>query len=222
MVNIIHKIALCPIEYVKIKILHNSEIHIPTLRSSLWFNCCVSKVNQTRNSIIIHIHGGGFIAMSSSTHENYLRKWTKTLGVPIFSIDYRLAPEYPYPKSLDDVWQAYNWIIENASQELDINLDKIILVGDSAGGNLVLGLVYLLIVMKKRIPDCLFLAYPGCRVNLEYFHPSYLLTLQDKILPFHFIKFCLDCYTGDYDGKEEDPFLNPVLMDKQVRKINLN
>jgi len=113
--------------------------------------------------LIIHIHGGGFIAMSSSSHENYLRKWTKRLGVPIFSIDYRLAPEHPYPKSLDDVWQAYNWIIENARQEFDINLDKIILVGDSAGGNLVLGLVYLLIIMNKRLPDSIFLAYPGIK-----------------------------------------------------------
>jgi hormone-sensitive lipase len=118
-------------------------------------------MNFTRNSIIVHVHGGGFIAMSSTTHENYLRKWTNNLGVPIFSIDYRLAPENPYPKSLDDVWQAYNWIVNNAAQEFEIEIDRIILVGDSAGGNLVLGLVYLLIVMQKRIPDALFLAYPG-------------------------------------------------------------
>jgi len=122
-------------------------------------------MNLTRNSIIIHVHGGGFIAMSSTTHENYLRKWTNNLGVPIFSIDYRLAPEHPYPNSLDDVWQAYNWIVNNAAQEFEIEVNKIILVGDSAGGNLVLGLVYLLIVLQKRIPDALFLAYPGITKN---------------------------------------------------------
>jgi hormone-sensitive lipase len=99
--------------------------------------------------------------MSSSSHENYLRKWSKALGVPIISIDYRLAPEHPYPLPLDDVWQAYNWIIKHASDELAMEIDKIILVGDSAGGNLVLGLTYLLILHNRRLPDSIFLAYPG-------------------------------------------------------------
>src|SRR5690606_5103011 len=102
---------------------------------------------------IIHIHGGGFVSMSSSSHENYLRKWTNKLEVPIISIDYGLAPENPYPKPLDDVWQAYNWIIDHAGDELSVDMQKIILVGDSAGGNLALALTYLLILHNKRLPD---------------------------------------------------------------------
>lgn len=46
---------------------------------------------------MIHIHGGGFVAMSSSSHQSYSRRWANELGIPIFSIDYRLAPEYAYP-----------------------------------------------------------------------------------------------------------------------------
>jgi hormone-sensitive lipase len=99
--------------------------------------------------------------MSSSSHENYLRRWSKELDCPLISIDYRLAPECPYPGSLDDVWQAYNWIIDHASEEFDIELNKIILVGDSAGGNLALGLIQLIMAHNKRMPDALFLAYPG-------------------------------------------------------------
>lgn len=44
------------------------------------------------NAVIIHVHGGGFVAMSSGSHQNYTRVWANELGVPIFSIDYRLAP----------------------------------------------------------------------------------------------------------------------------------
>jgi hormone-sensitive lipase len=66
------------------------------------------------DSIIIHIHGGGFIAMSSRSHQNYTRKWANQLKIPIFSIDYRLAPEFTYPAAVDDCWQAYNWILKNA------------------------------------------------------------------------------------------------------------
>ena len=63
------------------------------------------------NTIIIHIHGGGFIASSSGTHQHYLRKWAIMLGFPLFSIDYRLAPMWQYPAPLDDALQAYYWII---------------------------------------------------------------------------------------------------------------
>jgi len=56
----------------------------------------------------------------------------------VFSIDYKLAPEHPFPAAVDDCWQAYNWIIDNCKDTLWINPRKVVLVGDSAGGNLVL------------------------------------------------------------------------------------
>ena len=51
---------------------------------------------------ILHIHGGGFISMSSFIHQTYTRKWANELGVPIISVDYGKAPEHPYPKGLMD------------------------------------------------------------------------------------------------------------------------
>lgn len=62
---------------------------------------------------------------------------------------------------LDDCWQAYKWIVNNAESEFDITIDKIILVGDSAGGNLTLGVTYLSILNNIRPPNALFLVYPG-------------------------------------------------------------
>lgn len=50
--------------------------------------------------------------MTSRTHQTYTRKWAKWLKIPIFCIDYRKAPKYPYPSALDDCWQAYNWILK--------------------------------------------------------------------------------------------------------------
>lgn len=51
---------------------------------------------------MIHIHGGGFVAMSTRSHQTYSRKWANLLKIPIFSIDYSKAPEHPYPEGLDD------------------------------------------------------------------------------------------------------------------------
>ena len=99
--------------------------------------------------------------MSASSHENYTRKWVNSLEVPLISIDYRLAPDHPFPNALDDVYQAYMWIITHAKEMFKMKLGKIILVGDSAGGNLVLALTYLLIIQKQRLPDAIFLSYPG-------------------------------------------------------------
>lgn len=61
--------------------------------------------------VIIHIHGGGFVAMSSSSHLTYLTKWACELKVPVFSIDYRLAPIAKYPELVNDVIRSYMWIL---------------------------------------------------------------------------------------------------------------
>jgi hypothetical protein len=166
-------------EYVKVRIINYKDFYVPLDKNIFSFmNCFGVEKNYDVNSLVIHIHGGGFIAMSSSSHENYTRKWTNKLEVPVFSIDYRLAPENPYPKALDDVYQAYMWIVKYAEEIMKLNIEKIILVGDSAGGNLVVALTYLLILKKKRMPDAIFLAYPGkiyFNVSIENFHIVYFM-----------------------------------------------
>lgn len=82
------------------------------------------------NVLILHIHGGGFIGMSSRSHQSYTRKWAIMLGIPIFSIDYRLAPEFPYPAALDDCWQAYHWLRNNAEEMFGILPKKVIFLFD--------------------------------------------------------------------------------------------
>lgn len=63
--------------------------------------------------LLIHCHGGGFVAQSSKSHECYLRHWAKDLDVPILSIDYSLAPQAPYPRALEEVTYAYCWALKN-------------------------------------------------------------------------------------------------------------
>ena len=89
------------------------------------------------DEIVIHVHGGGFVGMSSNSFQICTRQWAKDTKIPIFSIDYRLAPENPYPAAVEDWWQAYKWIVLYGFKHLNINPSKIILVGDSAGGSLI-------------------------------------------------------------------------------------
>ena len=81
--------------------------------------------------IIIHMHGSGFVSMSSCSHRCYSTRWVKNMKVTLFSIDYRLAPKHPYPEALDDCWQAYLWITKYAEDILGIwgNKDRVFTFG---------------------------------------------------------------------------------------------
>jgi hormone-sensitive lipase len=84
--------------------------------------------------------------MNPNTHQMYLRHWVKLTGVPVFGVNYKKAPEHPFPSGLNDCWQVYNWLLNESHKHFKIIKNKkIILCGDSAGGNLIFSLVNLLI-----------------------------------------------------------------------------
>jgi hormone-sensitive lipase len=66
-------------------------------------------------ALVIHFHGGGFVAQSSKSHEFYLRFWSRDLDCPILSVDYSLAPDGCYPRNLDECVFAYAWALNNFS-----------------------------------------------------------------------------------------------------------
>lgn len=66
-------------------------------------------------ALVVHIHGGGFVAQTSKSHEPYLKTWAQELGVPIFSIDYSLAPEAPFPRALEECFFAYCWAVKHCA-----------------------------------------------------------------------------------------------------------
>ncbi|XP_069313149.1 hormone-sensitive lipase isoform X5 [Eulemur rufifrons] len=66
-------------------------------------------------SLIVHFHGGGFVAQTSKSHEPYLKSWAQELGAPILSIDYSLAPEAPFPRALEECFFAYCWAVKHCA-----------------------------------------------------------------------------------------------------------
>lgn len=82
-------------------------------------------------------------------------------GAPIFSPNYKKAPEYPFPEGLDDNWQIYNWLLNESHKHYKICKDKqIIVCGDSAGGNLSFALTNLILDEGIQSPCCLAGFYP--------------------------------------------------------------
>ncbi|MCQ9639661.1 alpha/beta hydrolase [Chryseobacterium sp. WG14] len=88
-----------------------------------------------KSSAIIYVHGGWFIAGGYETHDAVARKLANKTGSVIIFVDYRLAPEHPFPAGLNDTIDAVKWVADHADS-LGIDQNQIGIIGDSAGGAL--------------------------------------------------------------------------------------
>ena len=85
-------------------------------------------------SVLVFYHGGGFAYGNLDTHDNLCRKLAKITDHLVVAVDYRLAPEHPYPAAIDDGYSALQWVADNIKQYQG-NPGKISIAGESAGGN---------------------------------------------------------------------------------------
>ena len=84
---------------------------------------------------LVYLHGGGFRMGSRRSAEHSMRMLAQYSGAMIFNVEYRLAPEHPFPCATDDAWSALRWVYRCAAQ-LGVDRAHILIGGDSAGGNL--------------------------------------------------------------------------------------
>ena len=85
--------------------------------------------------VLLYFHGGGFVLGGLDTHDSLCRQLALRSGAAVLSLDYRLAPEHPFPAAWDDAWSALRWLFANASR-WRLDPDRIAVGGDSAGGTL--------------------------------------------------------------------------------------
>ena len=106
--------------------------------------------------VVLQLHGGGYIGKIRNAYRDFAVLYAKMPGKrAVLSVDYRVAPENPYPAALEDACAAYEWLLEMGCAS-----DKIIVVGDSAGGGLALALCLYLKDKKKPLPKKLVLMSP--------------------------------------------------------------
>ncbi|KAI0162561.1 Alpha/Beta hydrolase protein [Pestalotiopsis sp. NC0098] len=133
------------------------------------------------NKMILDIPGGGFVAMDPRCNDDKLFAWSGKTGLPVLSLDYKKAPEFPYPYALNECFDVYTSIVKSKGRCIGMSgkrVPKIVLTGDSAGGNLATALTLMIIesnMSHKRpgsalaelpVPDGLVLLYPGLDMNI--------------------------------------------------------
>jgi triacylglycerol lipase len=112
-----------------------------------------------RVPIILNIHGGGFVVGDAAREAPAMSELATATGCAILSVDYRLAPETPFPGALDDCTAALHWLIDNAGA-LRIDRSRIAIRGVSAGGGLAAALMLRCLPTLDVSPRLLMLIYP--------------------------------------------------------------
>jgi acetyl esterase/lipase len=101
----------------------------------------------TRDRVVVHFHGGAYIAGGLGSHRGFAAKLSAATGGSVLLVDYRLAPEAPFPAALDDAMAAYRWVI---GEGLGVQPEAVVVSGDSAGGGLTAAL--LPVVRDESLP----------------------------------------------------------------------
>ncbi|MHA2184989.1 MAG: alpha/beta hydrolase fold domain-containing protein, partial [Promethearchaeota archaeon] len=92
----------------------------------------ISVPESINNKVMLYFHGGGYVAGSINSHREYCVRLARASRTRVLIIDYRLAPEHPFPAALEDAIKAYQWLITSEG----ISPKHIVIAGESAGGGL--------------------------------------------------------------------------------------
>jgi acetyl esterase len=159
--------------------------------------------------LMVFYHGGGWVIGDLDSHDDLCRFLAKHAGIRVLSVDYRLAPEHPFPAALDDALDAYDYALENA-EHLGTDRDSISVGGDSAGGNLAASVAHQATGSGRTKPQFQLLLYPAVdatvrRRSRELFGNGFLLTDGD-------MDWFMNLYVPDIDGRK-DPRLSVLLAE---------
>ncbi|OYU52110.1 MAG: alpha/beta hydrolase [Alphaproteobacteria bacterium PA1] len=154
---------------------------------------------------LLYLHGGGYVIGSPKSHSHMVAQFVATSGMIAYSVDYRLAPEHPFPAAIDDAVLAYRALLDQG-----IPASKIIISGDSAGGGLTMATALKLKAEGLPQPAGLFVISPWA--NLQQEGASYAAKAEAD---FIVDKASLDRWAAVYlnGASAQGPLASPVLAD---------
>lgn len=150
----------------------------------------------TDAALVVYFHGGGWVLGDLDTHDAPCRALARATGATVISVDYRLAPEHPYPAPVDDAFAAFCDVVARAA-EFGADPEKIIVAGDSAGGHLSASVAQRAVAAGVQVPAAQVLIYPVCDFTETY--PSELAFADGLLLT----KADMDWFTAHFLENED-------------------
>lgn len=156
--------------------------------------------------VFVLIHGGGWVIGDLDTHDAVARAAAVQADAVVVSVDYRLAPEHPYPAAVEDCWAALQWVHEHAA-EIGGDASRLAVGGDSAGGNLSAVMAQL---ARDNGIELAFqvLWYPATTFDVTL--PSMVENAEAPVLDFKTVGALSKWYLGDTDPTTAGPTLVPA------------
>ena len=168
------------------------------------------RISGGPTAVVLFFHGGGWVMGSLSTHDGLCRRLAALTGLPVVAVDYRLAPEHPYPAAIEDSRAALDWLF-TAGDVHGLDVTSAVLVGDSAGGQL--AAVLAIENAKSAHPRPVaaqVLIYP--MVDLTMSAPSYARVTEGFPLVADTIAWFADQYLPDGTDRTH-PDISPALAE---------
>ena len=156
--------------------------------------------------VLIFFHGGGFVVGNLDSHQGSCIRLCEDTTWPVISVDYRLAPEHPFPAATNDCYDALCWVAQQ-QKHLTIDASRIALVGESAGGNLATVTALIARDRSGPMPAFQLLFYPVTDCNFK--NPSYVNFSDGPLLSAS----QMESYWSYYlDGKNttDNPYAAPL------------
>ncbi len=192
--NLVEPKWKCPSEY------EMREFDLPCCRAEFLRR----KKGGIQGHVILQLHGGGYVGAMRNAYRSFAVLYSEAgRGMDVLTIDYRVAPEHPYPAALLDALDAYGWLLDRGWEP-----GQIILAGDSAGGGLAMGLCMLLKDRRLPLPSGLIAMSPW--TDLTASGPSYQENYEKDPL-FGNTRDSL-IYNKDYvtDNDPRNPYISPL------------
>lgn len=171
-------------------------------RPAMWCN----PIGADDDRVILYTHGGGFVSNTMHSHRKLAAHLAKAAGVRALVLDYRLAPEHPFPAQLDDAVAAYDWLLAQG-----IDAAHIATAGDSAGGNLATSLVLKLRDDGKPLPAAIVGLSPW--YDMECNGDTLVSnSATDALVQQGIVESMSAMFLGE-SGSRTDPLANPLHAD---------
>lgn len=154
-----------PFDHEGVEEVETTDIKIPGADSMLDARIYKTKGEQKKLSgALIYYHGGGFVLSDINLYDGLITQLAFHSGLIVISVNYRLAPETPFPGGLLDAQTSFNWLYEHA-KEFGVDAERMAIGGDSSGGNLAAVTCILNRDQDKPMPAMQMLIYPSTTGN---------------------------------------------------------